>query len=64
MHTNTLDYSFPPSTGVIASELVMKAKRKVTSLWKSGHISNAVFVKILDCQFMTYVQYGAEIWGL
>lgn len=59
-----LYFSTKLNTSVMVSELVMKAKKKVTSLWKSGHIPNAVFVKILDCQFMTYVQYGAEIWGL
>ena len=52
----------------MVSEFVMKANMKVTlmfkSLWKLGQIPYAVFVKILDCQILRCVLYGAEIGGL
>ena len=52
----------------MVSELVTKAKMKVTlmfkSLWKLRQIPYAVFVKILDCQILPCVLYGSEIWRL
>lgn len=63
-----LYFSTKLNTSVMVSELVMKAKMKVTlmfkSLWKLGHIPYVVFVKLLYCQIMPCVLYGAEIWGL
>ena len=52
----------------MVSELVTKSKMKVSSvfkyLWKLGHIPYDVFVKILDCQIVPCVLYGAETCGL
>ena len=60
-----LYFSTKLSTSVMVSELVTKAKMKVNlmfkSLWKFGHIPYAVFVKILDCQILPCILYGAEI---
>ena len=52
----------------MVSEFVTKAKMKVTlmfkSQWKFGQIPYAVFVKIMGCQILPCVLYGADILGL